>query len=323
MQPNARELFVVGSPRSGTTLVAGLLNLLPGVWIGKETGFIPRLFAGGMESLHEWDTPRLETIVARVNAYLRREKWAASATVAGFRQFRSETGSPGYPGLIRYVWSLEVPAAKPRPSVVGDQSPGYVLAIPLLEQLFPEAGYLHVVRDPRVVVASVLPLHFGAHSAAIAALDWNEAAAGWWAAERRIPAARRFEIRYEDLVAEPVATLQAIAAFLGVGAEAPVDRQELSGNAHGLAGLLRHHARLAGPIDDRSVGRHQRDLSDRDRALVEAICYAGLVTHGYRVGPFRPSPVLEENALLLTRERLRDLFGRVMRAALRRWRPQA
>ncbi|MEO6323509.1 MAG: sulfotransferase [Thermoanaerobaculia bacterium] len=329
MRPDAsqlggtRELFVVGSPRSGTTLVAGLLDLLPGVWIGKETGFIPRLFEPGMESLHGWDTPRLEKTVARVNASLQSQAWMSLATVAGARQFWSETGSPGYEGLIRYVWSLEVPSGRPRPAVVGDQSPEYVLAIPLLEQLFPRALYLHVVRDPRDVVSSVLPLHFGAHSAAIAALYWNESVAGWWAAERRVPASRRFEVRYEDLVAEPVAVFKAMAGFLGITPRGPIERQELSGDAHGLARQWPHHARLAEPIDDRSVGRHRRDLSDRDRALVEAICYTGLVTYGYEAGPFRPSPVLEEKALLLTGERLRDVCGRALGAARRLWRSRA
>ena len=318
-----RELFVLGCPRSGTTLVAGLLDLLPGVWIGKETGFIPRFVETGMETLHDWDTPRLEKAVARVNAHLRNQAWTSLATVAGVRQFWSETGLLGYEGLIRYVWSLEVPSERPRPTVVGDQSPEYVLAIPLLEQLFPRALYLHIVRDPRDVVSSVLPLHFGAHSAAIAALYWNESVAAWWAAERRVPAARRFEVRYEDLVAEPAAVFRAMAGFLVIAPRGPVERQTMSGDAHGLARSWPHHARLAEPIDDRSVGRHRRDLSDRQRALVEAICYTGLVTYGYEVGPFRPSPVLEEKALLLTGERLRDLCGRALGAARRRWRSRA
>jgi len=318
-----RVLFVLGSPRSGTTLVAGLLDLLPGVWIGKETGFIPRLFQEGMESLHEWDTSRLERTIARVNVHLRSQAWTSLATVAGVRQFWSETGSTGYEGLIRYAWSLDVPSGRPRPAVAGDQSPGYVLAIPLLEQLFPRALYLHVVRDPRDVVSSILPLHFGAHSAAMAALDWNESVAGWWAAERRVPASRRFEVRYEDLVAEPEAVFRAMAGFLGIPPRGPIERQTLSGDAHGLARNWPHHARLAEPIDDRSVGRHRRDLSDRDRALVEAICYTGLVTYGYEAGPFRPSPVLEEKVLLLTGERLRDLCGRALGSARRRWRPKA
>jgi len=319
MPTDPKAVFVVGSPRSGTTLMAGAMSRLPGVWIGKETGFIPRLYAEGCQSVHDWGDRRLEALIESVNSYLRIGHWARLATVAGARRFWSKTGNVGYSGLVRYVWSLDEAPDRSTPIVTGDQTPNYVLALPLLEQLFPEALYVHVVRDPRDVVASILPLRFGAESAGVAASDWNECVAGWWAAERRIPAERRCEVRYEDLVRAPLATVQVLAAFLGVtGTDLEIADPSLA-DPHGLAPLASHHERLAEPIDDRSVGRHRRDLSARDRALVEAITYAGLVTYGYDVGPFRPSPALAEDALLQARERLTDLRRRAVRGVLRRW----
>lgn len=299
--------------------MAGVLNQLPDIWIGKETGFIPRLYEVGSESMHEWDDRRLADLLREVNAYLSIGHWTTLASVPGARRFWSETGATGYAGLIRYIWSLD-PAPHGRDAVVaGDQTPTYVLAMPLLEELFPDAVYLHVVRDPRDVVASILPLRFGAQSAGVAASDWNECVSGWWAAEHRIPPERRCEVRYEDLVTDPMHTVQKLGAFLDITPPDLDDRGGLPTDAHGLAGLAPHHARLAEPIDDGSVGRHHRDLSARDRALVEAVTYAGLVTYGYDVGPYRPSPVLEENAPLLTRERLRDLRRRAFGAVARRW----
>jgi hypothetical protein len=300
--------------------MAGLLSQLPGVWIGKETGFVPRLHEVAGESIHEWDDHRLESLIGVVNSYLRIGLWQTRATVPGARRFWSETGTTGYAGLVRYVWSLDVSPEGSRPAVAGDQTPNYVLALPLLEQLFPDAFYVHVVRDPRDVVASILPLPFGAQSVGVAASDWNECVAGWWAAERRIPPERRCEVRYEDLVSNPVTTLERLAAALGSAALDPATVASLPNDAHGLASLAPHHERLAQPIDGGSVGRHRRDLSPRDRALVEAITYSGLTTYRYDTGPFRPSPVLEENALLLTGEHLRDLRRRAIRAAARRWR---
>ena len=298
--------------------MAGLLSQLSGVWIGKETGFVPHLYEPRIESLHEWDDRRLADVVAAVNSYLRAGHWRTLATVAGARLFWSQTGTSGYAGFIRYVWSLDGAPDGRGVVIAGDQSPTYVLAMPLLEQLFPTARYLHVVRDPRDVVASILPVRFWSRSAGVAASDWNECVAGWWAAERRIPPDRRCEVRYEDLVTAPGDTLRRLAAFLGTAAPDVDAVATFKDDAHGLAELDSHHQRLAEPIDDRSVGRHRRDLSARDLALVESITYAGLVTYGYETGPFRPSPVLEENASLLTRERLRDLQRRAVGAVARR-----
>lgn len=321
MPTNPEAVFVVGSPRSGTTLLAGVLNQLPGVWIGKETGFVPRLFAPGTDDLHEWDDRRLGALVESVNSYLTVGRWSSVASVAGARRFWSDSATTGYSGFIRYVWSLDQPPDGRVQRFAGDQSPSYALALPLLEQLFPDARFVHVVRDPRDVVASILPLHFGARSAGVAASDWNEHVSGWWAAEHRIAPDRRCEVRYEDLVTDPSATIGRLATFLHTDPLDPTVIGSLATDVHGLAELDAHHARVGQPIDDRAVGRHRRDLSLRDRDLVEAITYAGLVTYGYETGPFRPSPVLEENTSLLTRERLRDLRRRASGAVVRRWPP--
>lgn len=298
--------------------MAGLVNQLPGVWVGKETGFIPRLQDLGADSEQTWDDAQLAALVDAVNDFLGSARWERRATAAGARDHAAATGSTGYAGFIRYVWSLDEAPDGRHPVVVGDQTPNYVLALPYLEHLFPDARYLHVVRDPRDVVASILPLGFGADSAAVAASDWNECVAGWWAAERRVPPDRRCEVRYEDLVSDPQVTLERLAEFLDTAPPGPDAAESLRVDVHGLARLAPHHQRLGLPIDDRSIGRHQHDLSARDRSLVEAITYAGLLSYGYEVGPYRPSPVLEENALLRTRGHLQDLRRRSARAVARR-----
>lgn len=312
------EIFVVGSPRSGTTLMAGALNQIPGVRVGRETGFIPLLYREGMESLHKWDDGALQRVIKEVNSYLAMEQWPESASVSGARRYWSDSGDVGYAGLIRYVWSLGDPAGQ-QVRFAGDQTPGYVLAMPLLEQLFPQARYVHVVRDPRDVVASILPLKFGAKSVGVAAADWNEYQGAWWAAERWVPPERRAEFRYEDLVRNPQQTIEALAGFLGLPAPAPDPGREVHIETRDLAAAVPHHARLTEPINDEHVGRYRQRLSDRDRSIVEALTYTGLVTYGYEVGPYRPSPVLTEDAALLTKWRIEDALRRAVQSIARRW----
>jgi len=108
--------------------------------------------------------------------------------------------------------------ARPRgKDLVGDKTPWYGLAIPRLTQAFPEARFVHIVRDGRNVALSFLdradPL--------LPSLTLPAAAARW---RRRVLAARtagavlgpqRYrEIRYEDLLDEPEGVLTGLCTFL-------------------------------------------------------------------------------------------------------------
>lgn len=84
-------------------------------------------------------------------------------------------------------------------SFIGDNTPLYVLAIPAIQDLMPNARFIHMVRDPRDVVCSVLKMRFGADDVVVAAMEWHLTLGCWLMAERIVSADRRMECRYEDL----------------------------------------------------------------------------------------------------------------------------
>ena len=103
----------------------------------------------------------------------------------------------------------------------GDKTPMYMQHLPMLERLFPDARYVHLIRDGRDAALSFLAMPEGvvtrtwAHpkSAAGFACQWRtevEAARGLG----RHVGPRYFEVRYERLAAEPEATLREICAHV-------------------------------------------------------------------------------------------------------------
>lgn len=99
-------------------------------------------------------------------------------------------------------------AARHRKPRWGDKTPGYVLDMPLIAEILPEARFIHVIRDGRDVALSLLPLWFGPSTL--------EEAARWW--EERVRAGRRdassvqyIEVRYERLVLDTRTELRRIA----------------------------------------------------------------------------------------------------------------
>lgn len=114
------------------------------------------------------------------------------------------------------------------------------LRIPLLARIFPEARFVFVVRDGRAVAASLSRVDWwedsfvwwyggtprrwreeGRDPWELCARNWVEELRAIEAGLRSVPAAHVLRLRYEDAVAEPIRTFEAVAAFLGL----PPDRR--------------------------------------------------------------------------------------------------
>jgi hypothetical protein len=95
----------------------------------------------------------------------------------------------------------------------GDKTPIYVRSIPLLARLWPEARFVHLIRDGRDVALSYLSLHWGPSTIWSAARKWRRDVSAGIRDGQPLGTSRYLEVRYEALVAEPRATLEEICAF--------------------------------------------------------------------------------------------------------------
>jgi hypothetical protein len=95
----------------------------------------------------------------------------------------------------------------------GDKS-GYLDRLYLINELFPEAQFIHIIRDGRDVAKSVMQLPWGPNDIIAAAAWWDEYVrlgrrAGWM-----LPKNRYTEVKYEDLLAQPESELHRLCGFL-------------------------------------------------------------------------------------------------------------
>ncbi len=166
----------------------------------------------------------------------------------------------------------------------GDKTPAYMRYLPLLESLFPDALFVHVVRDGRDCALSFLQMP---DEAATRTWAHPESAAGFacqWVSEiraaqelgRRVGSARYREVRYEALVDEPDRVVGEVCAFAAL----PFDTGMLQPEEVALAEKP-HHRRL---LEQPSRGRDWRDEMDaKDVESFEAVAGGLLSELGYEL----------------------------------------
>jgi hypothetical protein len=161
----------------------------------------------------------------------------------------------------------------------GDKTPPFVQHMDLLGRQFPEARFVHLIRDGRDVARSLVETSFGPNGLARAAERWSRRVTRGRASGSRLGPARYLEVRYEALVADPAAALREICAFVDVDYRDEMLHPE-EGDTQVPTAERAHHANLEQPVTA-GLRDWRRDMPDDDVALVEAVAGERLSDLGY------------------------------------------
>lgn len=269
-QQMPRPIFIVGCPRSGTTLLRDLLRAHPNLTFPRESRFIARFYRAYGEPASQVDVQRL---ARRILSFLRFRHVRITATPADFVDCCT------FADVTRRVF--EVWAAKEGKPRWGDKTPNYVYDIPLLLRLFPTAQVIHIIRDGRDVAVSWLCTDFGPGNCYRAARMWKE----WVAAGRRdgaaLPPGSYIELRYENLLADPEGTLRGVCEFLGE----TFDPAVLKPHRGGAGGVGKPNPTFRPEFRDSiakaNSGGWRNAMSRRQRAIFEGVADGLLAELGY------------------------------------------
>jgi hypothetical protein len=168
---------------------------------------------------------------------------------------------------------------KPR---AGDKTPSHLLHVDLLAASFPTARFLHIVRDGRDVVPSILGMSFGPDRFAEGVLFWQRRVEQGRAAGARLGPGRYREIRYEQLVADPEPVLRdEVCPFLGL--EYSDEMLRYHERADELIGGLRatRHVQGVRRPPTQGVRDWRTALAPHDQQLFEALAGDLLDELGY------------------------------------------
>jgi hypothetical protein len=286
-RPGAPFPFVVGCHRSGTTLLRAMLDSHPALAIPGESHFVAAL--ARPHRRRRFETRRgldvgLFLDVVHQSHHFRDWELPEAEVVA------SLTAPPAtdVADAIRRLYALY--ALRQDKVRYGDKTPAYVLAVPAIARLFPEARFVHIVRDGRDVALSNLAIsEWGPRRLTDAALWWKQRVGAGRRAGRRLGPHRYLEVGYEQLVRDPESVLRAVCAFL----ELDFDERllQFSSRADAILSSVRYphqHERLRqGPTP--GLRDWRAEMEPDDVMMFEALAGGLLGELGYE-RRYRPVP---------------------------------
>lgn len=293
-------VFVVGMPRSGTTLLSRLLDAHPDLAMAPETHYFTRCWTG------EAVTARAD--VRRLLDRLMQQPGVQDMTLtdeerARIRRRIDSLERPALGSALQAV--VEAFAARSGASAWGEKTPDHLRAVPTMARAFPGAAFIAIVRDPRDVILSLRSVPWSRTTLLEQAWTWRTYAAR--IARYRATLADRFTmVRYEDLIATPERAMRTLFAFLGTDAPPPIR----AGTARtGVADPDREpwKRKSMQPIDASNREKWRTQMEEAERVIIEALAGRYLAQYGYDRPPVRWRPALVGRVL-----------GRLLRAG-RRW----
>lgn len=206
--PQKQLVFLIGSPRSGSTLLSRLLGAHSGIFAPEEPHLItPMAHLGYFESVEKAPYDPVITRTA-ARALVAAMPGGEEAYLESLRAYSDSVYQ-----ALRSGAEDALPAGEPLRIL--DKTPAYALSLDFLSRLYPEARYIVLTRHPIAVWSSFVDSFFDGDDRV--AHEHNPLL------ERYVPAIARFlrttsvpvhRVRYETLVQEPEATARDLCEFL-------------------------------------------------------------------------------------------------------------
>ena len=265
-------IFIVGCPRSGTTMLRDLLRSHPHLTFPGESQFIPAFY-------RQHGDPRDQAEARRLGAAILEWRWVRrwnlpleAESFASCRSFQEV--------LCRLYEAWARQENKPR---WGDKTPEYVTDIPLLAKLFPGARIIHIHRDGRDVARSWVRARYTPQNIYTAAQMWKSWVGAGRQAGAALPREMYLELRYEQLLAQPRETMQRVCEFVGEPFDEAVLRLNPIERNRPFLSRLSSYARKPRAVEivSSNCEKWKTRMPARDRVLFESVAGDLLQSLGY------------------------------------------
>jgi hypothetical protein len=313
IEMNDRPVFVVGFPRSGTTLLRLMLHSHPRIAMPHETGFLLEAY----QERRRFGDLTVEANRRRLARFIverKESRFHLLGLDGALVTERVVSAPPTLGSALAAVYTAYAERfGKPR---WGDKRPSYVRWIDVVLKLFPDAQIINLVRDGRDPIASLLDMPWNKRDMYYWVAQWCAAVDAAARAEKRLPADSFCQVRYEDLVISPEPQLRRLCDFLGETYDpAMTEPNRLAETI--VPRSKSWHDRTRDPVTTARIGTWAQRLQPWQIQVCEAAMGERLRALGYELsGAGRPTLA---HRLRYERAATRQRLSPVKRAAVDAW----
>jgi hypothetical protein len=290
--------FIVGKGRSGTTLLQTMLDANSNVVFPIESRFVVHLKVK-YSKIPSWT----ENVVDEMIVDLFKDKdfamyWNLEPATIKTNIMQHDMSRMTFASACKIIYlSYPSPFPKSRILLIGDKNPSHTLLLKELNEVFPEARYIHLVRDFRDNIVSNKQV-FKRQSITLLATGWNAYNKLIEAAKKQRPQ-KFYTLRYEDLVKDPERYVAEVCTFLGLKFQKEMmsfheKMAEIKEEKY-TAEITAIHPNIVKPVNTDQVNKWQKYLSDEQLKVVDQICSAEGKKYGYNA-------VSGANVIVMVRE---------------------
>lgn len=289
MTLTTKPVFIIGNPRSGTTLLRLILNAHSKFVVPPEAGFAFWLY----QKYREFSYTDLKSFLEEMKETKKIRNWNLDWN--RLEDYLNDVKPHNYGELIDHIYKFYAQSTRKKVYRWGDKNNFYLDHIDEIKEVFPNAYFIHIVRDGRNVACSYKKLNKKQIISEDAPNlpDKIESIANEWKSniQKIRKSFKKFdyqdvlEIRLEDLTTNPEEVIRNTVDFIGEDFEsAMLEYHKTSTNNQTIPeDYLQWKKKNTLPIQDEPADKYKMELTKDQIAKFNFLCGDLLVSYGYKL----------------------------------------
>lgn len=277
--------FIIGRPRSGTTLLRVLFEAHPNVVIPPESPFIISLYKK-YSKVNFWDDETIKNFTEDVFNQRYFDKWLLNKEIL-LENLLKAKGENTFQQMVRIVClSYRSVFKKEEIKLIGDKNPANSLFVNRIHRLFPDSKIIHITRDYRDNYLSLINVNFEVPIVPLVVYRWKFAYTRMQKLKRMYPELI-CSVKYEDLATDPENQFRDVCHFMGLVFDPSVfnfyeKKEEIEGVYAGSDELKIVHKSLFNPISTDRINLWKTQLTERQIRIADLVAGKTAEKAGYK-----------------------------------------
>lgn len=278
--------FIIGRPRSGTTMLSTILDANRQTAMPIESKIIIFLYFK-FKKVKNWDKKLLLKFYDAIFEEPKMDTWMINK--AKLKEEILQLGEKAtFQRLIKLIYLNYISFfEKENIIIIGDKNPGYSYVtshFKILLGLFPEAKIIHLARDYRDHYLSMRTVDFEGNHLSLVCYKWKYSFLNIRKIMKNNPQNYYF-LRYEDLVIHPEKEMTTLCSFLGITFhKSMLEYYKIKDKVlekYTEEDVMKYHSSLFQPINADFVGKWKHKLTTKQIELADSIVGQTGIEAGY------------------------------------------